>query len=200
MNDELLISLDKYLASGIHIGTQQKTRDMERYIYRVRQDGLYILDVKTTDDRISDAGKLLSKYPPEKIMIVSSRQYGFTPIETFAKLTGAVAVAGRFIPGTLTNSRCETFSEPEIIILTDPRADRQALAEATSIGIPVIALCDSENVLKNLDLVIPTNNKGKKALSLIYYLLAREMLRAKGVLKEEDDLGIGTEDFESKLA
>lgn len=197
MEEDLLIALDQYLASGIHIGTQQKNRHMERYIYRVRQDGLYVLDVKTTDTRIGDVGKFLAKFEAPKILVVSNRQYGMKPVEVFAKLTGATAVSGRFVPGSLTNPICEHFAEPQVLIVTDPRADYQALKEATTIGIPVVALCDSENMLTNVDIVIPTNNKGKKALTLVYWLLAREMLKAKGSIKEDSEMP-PIEDFEPK--
>jgi small subunit ribosomal protein S2 len=197
MDEELLISLDQYLASGIHIGTQQKNGHMERYIYRVRQDGLYVLDVKTTDTRIAQVGKFLAKYDPPKILVVSNRQYGMRPVEMFAKWTGAKAVSGRFVPGSLTNPQCEHFVEPHVLIVTDPRADYQALNEATVTGIPVVALCDSENMLTNVDIAIPTNNKGKKALTLVYWLLAREMLKANETIKEDSEMP-PLEDFEPK--
>ncbi|KYK28344.1 MAG: 30S ribosomal protein S2 [Theionarchaea archaeon] len=198
MDEDLLTSLDQYLASGIHIGTQQKNKHMEKYIYRVRQDGLYVLDVKTTDTRIADVGKFLAKFDPSKILVVSSRQYGMRPVEMFAKWTGARAVSGRFVPGMLTNPACEQFVEPEVLIVTDPRADYQALREATAIGVPVIALCDSENMLTNVDIAIPTNNKGKKALTLVYWLLAKEMLKANGTIKEDSEMPVPVEDFEPK--
>ncbi len=188
MEENLLTSLDQYLASGIHIGTQQKNKHMEKYIYRVRQDGLYVLDVKTTDTRIADVGKFLAKFDPSRILVVSNRQYGMKPVEMFAKLTGAKVASGRFVPGSLTNPKCEHFTEPHVLIVTDPRADYQALKEATAIGIPVVALCDSENMLTNVDIAIPTNNKGKKALTLVYWLLAREMLKAKGIIKDDSEI------------
>lgn len=195
MSDEMLIPLDQYLASGIHIGTQQKTKDMERYIYRVRQDGLYVLDIKTTDLRIRSIGKVLAKYDPQKILVVSTRVYGHRPVRMFSKHTKCKAVAGRFIPGMLTNPNNSDFMEPDLLIVTDPRADYQALREGSSIGVPIIALCDSENMLSNVDMVVPTNNKGRKALSLIYYLLAREMLRSNGTLPEDGDIDFELEDF-----
>lgn len=198
MDEDLLTSLDQYLASGIHIGTQQKNKQMEKYIYRVRQDGLYVLDVKTTDIRIGDVGRFLAKFDPPKILVVSSRQYGMRPVEMFAKWTGARAISGRFVPGMLTNPSCEHFFEPDVLIVTDPRADYQALREATAIGIPVIALCDSENMLTNVDIVIPTNNKGKKALTLVYWLLAKEMLKANGTIKDDSEMPVPVEDFEAK--
>jgi small subunit ribosomal protein S2 len=183
--DELLTTLDDYLAAGIHIGTQQKNADMKPYIYRVRADGLYVLDVKKTDERIRYAAKFLAKFKPEKILVVSRRQYGQKPIEEFARLTGAKAISGRFVPGTLTNPNLRSFTEPKVLLVTDPRGDEQALKEAGDIGIPVVALCDTDNSMKGVDIVIPTNNKGKKALTIVYWLLAREVLREREELTED---------------
>ncbi|MHC1604839.1 MAG: 30S ribosomal protein S2 [Candidatus Methanofastidiosia archaeon] len=197
MTEEMLIPLDQYLASGIHIGTQQKTKDMEKYIYRVRQDGLYVLDIKATDQRIRAIGKLLANYDPQNILIVSTRVYGHKPVKMFSQITKCKAVAGRFIPGMLTNANNSDFMEPELLIVTDPRADYQALKEGSSIGIPIIALCDSENMLSNVDIVVPTNNKGRKALSLIYYLIAREMLRSNKTIPEDGELDIDMEEFKT---
>jgi len=184
MND-LLTTLDDYLAAGIHIGTQQKNADMKPYIYRVRADGLYVLDVKRTDDRIHSAAKFLAKFKPDKILIVSRRRYGQKPIEDFAKLVGARAISSRFVPGTLTNPNLADFTEPEVLVATDPRGDEQALKEAKIIGIPVVALCDTDNATSGVDVVIPTNNRGRKALAIIYWLLAREILRERVELKED---------------
>jgi len=185
MMEELLTSLDNYLAAGIHIGTLQKTADMKPYIYKVRSDGLYILDIKATDTRVRAAAAFLAKFPKDKILVVSRRQYGQKPIQDFAEITGAIAIAGRFVPGTITNPNYKGFLEPEVLIVTDPRGDEQALKEANDIGIPTVALCDTDNLASGVDIVIPTNNKGKKALSTIYWLLARELLRARGELDEE---------------
>lgn len=183
--ENLLTNLDNYLAAGIHIGTQQKNADMKPYIYKVRADGLYVLDVKKSDVRIRAAAKFLARFQPDKILVVSRRQYGQKPIEDFAKLTGVTAIAGRFVPGTLTNPNLPTFMEPEVLVATDPRGDEQALKEASDIGIPVVALCDTDNALAGVDLVIPTNNKGKKALAIVYWLLAKEILSNRGQLPED---------------
>ena len=183
--ENLLTNLDNYLAAGIHIGTQQKNADMKPYIYKVRADGLYVLDVKKSDVRIRAAAKFLARFQPDKILVVSRRQYGQKPIEDFAKLTGVTAIAGRFVPGTLTNPNLPTFMEPEVLLATDPRGDEQALKEASDIGIPVVALCDTDNALAGVDLVIPTNNKGKKALAIVYWLLAKEILSNRGQLPED---------------
>ncbi len=177
---ESLIPMDEYLAAGVHIGTQQKTEDMKRFIYRVRPDGLYVLDVKASDERIKIAASFLSKFDPMRILVVSARQYGQYPAMMFAKVVGAKSLVGRFIPGTLTNPQYRNFMEPDVVIVTDPIGDSQAVKEAVDVGIPVIGMCDTNNMTGNIDLVIPTNNKGRKALALIYFLLAREILKLRG--------------------
>ncbi len=191
---ESIIPQDEYLTAGIHIGTQQKTKEMMRFVYRVRTDGLYVLDIQATDQRIRLAAKMLAKYDPNRILIVSARQYGHYPSEMFAKATGARAITGRFIPGTLTNPKLHLYVEPDILIVTDPAGDMQAVSEAVNVGIPVIGLCDTNNSTSNVELVIPTNNKGRKALALIYWLLAKKNLEERG-----DTINYTVADFEAEL-
>ena len=176
-----LVPIDEYLAAGIHIGTQQKTHNMMRFVYRVRTDGLYVLDIQATDERIKLAADFLSKYDPSKILVVSARQYGQYPAKMFAKTIGAKAMVGRFIPGKLTNPNLEGFYEPDVIVVTDPTGDAQVIRESVNIGVPVVGLCDTNNMTSNVDMVIPTNNKGRKALSLVYWLLARGIAQANGI-------------------
>ncbi|SDC45409.1 30S ribosomal protein S2 [Natrinema hispanicum] len=197
MSDEeadLLIPVEDYLGAGVHIGTQQKTADMERFIHRVRTDGLYVLDVSKTDGRIRTAADFLANYDPEQILVTSSRQYGRFPAEKFAEAVGARARTGRFIPGTLTNPKYDGYIEPDVLVVTDPIGDAQAVKEAITVGIPVIAMCDSNNQLSNVDLVVPTNNKGRKALSVVYWLLANEVLDRRGA-----EPSYSLEDFESTV-
>ncbi|MFX1263125.1 MAG: 30S ribosomal protein S2, partial [Promethearchaeota archaeon] len=161
---ELLTPMDKYLAAGCHIGTQVKTQDMDPFVYRQRPIGLYVLDVRKTDERIRTAGKFIARFDSSKIVVVSGRVYGKRPVETFAYYIGANAFTERFVPGTLTNPNIagpRVYVEPELVILTDPRTDQQALSEAARIGVPVIALCDTDNQTTNVDLVIPSNNRGR---------------------------------------
>ncbi|MDR3283362.1 MAG: 30S ribosomal protein S2 [Candidatus Methanoplasma sp.] len=198
-SNELLVPEDLYLTSGVHIGTQQKSADMKDFIYKVRQDGLYVLDVKKTDERIRAAASFLSRYDPKRILVVSARQYGQRPAREFSKAVGAPAFAGRFVPGTLTNPVNAGFIEPEVLVVTDPAADKQALNEALNLGIPILALCDANNETRNVDLVVPTNNKGRRALACVYWLLTREVLLARGDLKDPVDFKMGIEDFEARL-
>jgi small subunit ribosomal protein S2 len=195
----MMVSEETYMTSGVHIGTRQKTADIKEFIYKVRNDGLYIIDVKKTDERIKNAAKFLSKYDPSNMLAVSVRQYGQKPIKKLGEFTGIQVLDGRFQPGTLTNPNAKTFLEPEIILLTDPLADIQALHEAKNIGIPVLALCDTNNETKYIDYVIPTNNKGRRALALIYWLLARAILREQGKIKSDEDFTATVEDFEAEI-
>jgi small subunit ribosomal protein S2 len=191
---DLLIPVEDYLAAGVHIGTQQKTQDMERFIHRVRDDGLYVLDVSQTDSRIRTAADFLANYDPERILVTSSRQYGRFPATKFADAVGARARTGRFIPGTLTNPDYDGYIEPDVVVVTDPIGDAQAVKEAITVGIPVIAMCDSNNQTGNVDLVVPTNNKGRRALSVVYWLLANETLDRRG-----SDTVYALEDFEDEI-
>ncbi|WP_321430703.1 30S ribosomal protein S2 [uncultured Methanolobus sp.] len=173
-----LVPIDEYLAAGVHIGTQQKTENMMKFVYRVRTDGLYVLDIQATDERIKLAAAFLANYDPRRILVVSARQYGQFPAKMFAKAIGAKSMVGRFIPGILTNPKIESFFEPDVVIVTDPTGDAQVIKESVNVGVPVVALCDTNNMTSNVDLVIPTNNKGRKALSLVYWLLAREIAKS----------------------
>jgi len=197
---ELLAPLDLYLSAGVHIGTHICTKHMERFVYKLRPDGLYILNVKLIDERIRVAAKFLSKFTPESVLAVSARQYGFKPVERFAYFIGGKAIIGRFIPGTLTNPRLNSYIEPDVVVITDPRADTQALNEAARVGIPVVAIASTDSKLSNIDLIIPGNNKGRKSLAVIYWLLARQVLRERGVIPPNGDLPVSYEEFETKVS
>lgn len=196
---DMLVPEDTYLTAGVHIGTQQKAKDMEQFIFRVRDDGLFVLDVEETEERVKTLAKFLSRYEPNRILLVSARQYGQRPIETFSDVMGTASIAGRFIPGTLTNPSLEYFIEPEVIVAVDPAADRQALKEAVNVGIPIVGLVDTNNMLKNVDFAVPTNNKGRKSLALVFWLLAREMKYHQGEIEDRDEFDYEVEDFEQSL-
>lgn len=197
--EELLLPRDVLLSSGVHIGTRIKTKDMEPFIYRVRPDGLFVLDVKKTDERIKVAAKFLARFEPSKVAVVAARLYGQQPVRKFCEVTGATSIIGRFVPGSLSNPLYPNRIEPDIIVITDPRADTQAMREAAAVGIPVVALCSTDNDFSGIDLVIPTNNKGRRALAIVYWLLARQVLGERGELAANQDLEASIEDFETKL-
>jgi small subunit ribosomal protein S2 len=197
--EELLLPQDTLLSAGVHIGTRMRTKDMEQFIYRVRADGLFVLDVKKTDERIRVAAKFLARFDPSKIAAVAGRLYAQSPVEKFCQVTGATPIVGRFIPGMLSNPLYPKRFEPSVIIVSDPKADVQAVKEASTLGIPIVALCSTDNDFSFVDLVIPTNNKGRRALAVIYWLLARQILRERGEIPPDGDPVKTIEDFEIKL-
>jgi small subunit ribosomal protein S2 len=197
---ELLLPQDTLLSAGIHIGTRMKTKDMDKFIYRTRPDGLFVLDIKKTDERIRIAAKFLARQEPTKVVAVAARLYGRDPVKKFCEVTGATPVVGRFIPGILSNPLSKNRIEPSAVIVSDPKADVQAVVEATSIGVPVIALCSTDNDFTDVDFVIPTNNKGRRALAVIYWLLARQILRERGEIPPDGNPSQSIDDFEVKLA
>jgi small subunit ribosomal protein S2 len=187
------------LSTGIRVGTPVKTKYMVPFIIRANPEGLYILDISKTLSRIDIAAKFISRADISKVAVTSAREYGKTPVEKFCDLTHAKYILGRFMPGTFTNPALPKYMEPQIVIVTDPQADQQAVLEATRAGVPVIAICNSDNVTSKVDLVIPANNRGRKALATVYWLLAREVLKKQGVIKTDSEMKIPIEDFETKL-
>ncbi|MFW9880800.1 MAG: 30S ribosomal protein S2 [Candidatus Thorarchaeota archaeon] len=193
--EQFLVPTDVYLKSGIHIGTKFRTKYMEQFIYKTRPDGLSVLNLQKIDERIRIAAKFLAQYAPEEILIVSRRENGWKPVNMFGKLTGVKVFAGRYPPGTLTNPSLENYIEVKIVLATDSWPDRNVIIDAVKMGVPVIALCDTNNQTNNIDFVVPANNKGKKSLGLFFWMLAREYLRNKGILKKNEELRETIEDF-----
>jgi len=183
---ELLIDRETYETNAVHIGTQQKSADMAQFIQEVRSDGLYLIDIGITDSRIRSIAQFITKYNPANVMVVSARQYGQRPARLFAEAIGANASVGRFIPGSLTNPVLRSYVEPDVLFVTDPAADQQALKEAVNSGLPIVGICDANNNLRNVDLALPANNKGRRSLALLYWLLAREVLKARGDTTDDD--------------
>jgi small subunit ribosomal protein S2 len=195
MAEELLVPNDEYLKSGIHIGTKFRTKHMANFIYKTRSDGLSVLNVQQTDERIKLAAQMLAHYNPEDILIVSRRENGWKPVRLFGEITGAKVFAGRYPPGVLTNPHLQNFTEAKIMLVTDAWPDRNAINDALKIGIPVIALCDTNNQSNNIDLVVPCNNKGKKSLGLLFYVLTKKFMELKGLLKKGEKFKYTVDDF-----
>ena len=186
MSDEaLLIPNDEYLKSGIHIGTKFRTKYMDNFIYKTRPDGLSVLNVQKIDERIKLAANLLCNYAPEDILVVCRRETGWKSVKLFSEVTGAKHFAGRYPPGVLTNPALKNFIEAKIVLVADAWPDKNAVEDALKIGLPVIALCDTNNQTNNIDLVVPCNNKGKKSLGLVFYLLAKLYAEKKGTVSGE---------------
>jgi small subunit ribosomal protein S2 len=187
------------LSTGIRVGTPVKTKYMAPFIVKANPEGLYILDIGKTLARIDVAAKFISRADISKVAVTSAREYGKTPVEKFSELTGATKILGRFMPGTFTNPSLPNYMEPEIVVITDPQADQQAVIEATRAGVPVIAISNSDNVTSKVDLIIPANNRGRKALATVYWLLAREVMKKQGKIKSDKDMVVSIDDFETKL-
>ncbi len=190
---------ERYLKTGAHIGTKYKTWGMKKYIYKRRDDGLKVMDIKTLDERINLAAKLISNYEKDKVVVVSRKLYGKTPIKQFAEAVGAKAIPSRFIPGTFTNPEGKEFTELSLLMVTEPDADFQAIKEAKSLRIPIISLSSTNNSTKDIDLIIPVNNKGRKSLALVFWMVARNILIERKEIKNEKEFTKTAEDFEYKL-
>jgi len=189
----------KILSTGIRVGTQVKTKFMKPFITKASPEGLYMLDLDITLERIKIAAKFINRSDIDKVIICSGREYSNTPIEKFCEVTGATKMLGRFMPGTLTNPSLPYYIEPKLLLISDPQVDSQAITEATNAGIPVIGISNTDNITSKVDLIIPANNRGRKSLATVYWLLAHEILVERGELKEDQPLKYEIDDFETKI-
>ncbi len=190
------VKQEVFLEAGVHIGTKIRTNDMRDFIFKRRDDGLYILDLRKSSERLMDAAKIIAKYRPEEVCVVASRVYSSNPASRFAELTGVNLVKGRFVPGLMTNMNVSGFMEPKLLLVCDPKGEHEALVEAAKNGVPIIGLCDTDNETKFIDVVVPINNKGKRSLALIFYILSREVMIAQGKIKSYDEFTYDISYFE----
>ncbi len=193
---KLLIPREKYLASGIHIGLKERVADMREYIYKIRPDGLAIMNLRKIDTKIRIAAKFLARC--KKILVVGRKQIAHDPIKKFGEIVKCEVVTGRFMPGTLTNPNFKKFFEADVVVLVDPLIDYQALKEAVNARIPIVAVCGTFNETKNVDLIIPANNRSKKSLALLFWLLAREILKERKEIESDEQFDVEIEKFEGK--
>ena len=196
--EQLLANQEDYRDAGVHFATKVKSPGMKKFIYRVRNDGLYLLGIKTIDARIAVAAKFIARYEPSDIVTTASRIYAIAPAQKFAELIGARFIKCRVVPGIFTNPNRQDYLEPKLLFISDSRNEKQAVKEATKVNIPIIALCDTDNSTKFIDLVIPANNHGRRALAFVYYLLAREVLKARGTISANEEFKYSVDDFETK--
>jgi len=192
---EMLVPIDTYSKAGVHIGTKFKTKHMENFIYKVRPDGLVIMNLQRIDEMLKIASDFMSQYAPEEIVVVAKRENSWKPLKLFSRLTRITVYPGRYAPGTLTNLALRNFAEYKLMIVIDAWLDKNAVDDARKVGIPVIALCDTNNVANNIDLVIPCNNKGRKSIGLALWVLAREYLQKRGLLQKGMEPNISLDEF-----
>ena len=193
---KLLIPREEYLASGIHIGMKQRTAQMKEFIYKIRPDGLAVLNLSKVDERIRTAAKFLSRL--SRILVVSRKPIAVDSIKKFGEVINATAVTGRFMPGTLTNPRYKKYFEADAMVLVDPLVDYQAFKEAVKARVPLVAFCDTFNETRDIDFIIPANNKSKKSVATLFWLLAREILKERGAIKSDEEFNYKVEDFGGK--
>ncbi len=185
---DLLVPATDYLYAAAHIGTKVATKEMRRFVKILTADGLNLIDLEVLDARLRIAAKALARSDPQKTVVVSSKEYGTKPVEKFSEYTGIRSIAKRFPPGIFSNPMTRYYSPASMILVVDPKMDEKAVIEASLVRVPVMALCDTDNSCSNIDFVVPVNNKGRRSLALIFWILAREINRSRGTISRDGTL------------
>jgi small subunit ribosomal protein SAe len=171
------------IIAGCHLGGKKITKQMRKYVYTVRKDGIAIFDVNKIYEKIQVAARIIASVDPDSVISVSSREAGHRAVYKFGHFTKTQAVTGRWSPGMLTNQTTKKYVEPRLLIVSDPRTDYNAILESSYVNLPVIAICNSDNMLKYVDCAIPCNNRNNYSIAMIWYLLTKAVLEIK---KEEE--------------
>lgn len=179
----------RLIQSECHLGSKNYNVQMKRFIHHVSKEGVPLLKVDETYENIKLAARIIAGVAdPQDVFAISSRDYGQRAVIKFAKYTGAsYNSSSRWINGSLTNHKTNNFKEPKVLIVADPYADAKPVKEASYANIPVIALCDTHNSLKFVDIVIPCNNNSTESISMVFWMLAREVMVLRGELDRDDD-------------
>ena len=184
-----------FVKNGLYIGSRIKVKHMEKFIYRLRPDGVYLIDISKTIERLNIAARFISYFKPEDVVVVSTHVYGITPVKKFCEYTRCIPIVEHFEPGTFTNPSLRGYLEPELVLVSDPRYDNQAVIEAKIARIPVIGMCSTDNMIANIDLVIPMNNRGRLALPYAFWYLAQRVLIERDELTPELSEKLKPEEF-----
>jgi len=190
-----LVNVDLYLKNGIHIGTKYKNGPMRKFVFKSRNDKINVMDVQGIDKRIKMSVDFISKYEPQDVVFISRKKYALPGVKILEQAFGYKSKLNRFIPGTFTNPESEHFIEPKLVFIADPNVDRQAIIESTKANIPVIALCTTSSNTRNVDFIIPYNNKGRKSVALYFWILIRELELKNGIIKSDKDFAYTIDDL-----
>ncbi len=197
-----LIPIEDYVKAGCYIGTKVITPDMRKFVYRRRADGIAIINTNIIDQKIGEAAKLISEYKPEDWILVCKREAGWRAIKLFSELTGVRSFTKKYPAGIITNTNLPDFFETEMIFVCDPWLDKNAMNDAINVKKRIFSICDTNNLARDANFIIPANNKSNKSLGVIFYILAREYMKAKGISKKlpemEDFIGEKLGELEPK--
>jgi small subunit ribosomal protein S2 len=185
---DTLVPLEMYIKAGSYIGTKVITPDMRKYVYRRRNDGIAIINTNLIDEKLKEAIRFLNKFRPEDWVLVCKREAGWRAAKLFSELTGVRVFTKKYPAGIITNISLPNFFETEMIFICDPWLDKNALNDAVNVKREVMGICDTNNLTKGVNVVVPANNKGNKSLGLILWIVAREYMHARGINKELPNL------------
>merc|ERR1711936_81463 len=178
--------ITKMLAATTHIGSDNSETTMEKYIFKKKTDGINIINLKKTWEKLVLAARAIAAVEnPQDVFVVASRPYAQRAVLKFARYIGCSSIAGRFTPGAFTNQIRAAFREPRLLIIADPRADHRPVTESSYANIPIVAFTNVDSPTKFIDITVPCNNKSPQSIGLMWWFLAREVLRLRGSISRD---------------